>query len=129
VEVRIVETNTPGSATTMRLVARVVGVLAVAMWIMIFVGGLIAENPEPLTTESYLLIALSAGAAVGVAWAFVDEKAGGLITLVVGVAFAVFALVTAGRNAWLAVLFSGGPFILAGAFFLGSWYRRGPRTM
>jgi lipoprotein signal peptidase len=112
----------------MRLAARIIGVLAVAMWIMIFVGGLIAENPQPLTTESYVLIALSTCAAVGVAWAFVAERTGGLITLVVGVAFAVFALMTAGRNAWIAVLFSGGPFILAGALFLGSWYRRRPET-
>lgn len=119
-------TQTGHAASWMRLAARVVGTLAVAIWIMIFVGGLLAENPEPVTIESYVIIALSACGAVGVAWAFLSERIGGIITLAVGVAFSIFALVTAGRNAWIAVLFAGGPFLLAGLLFLGSWYRRRP---
>ncbi len=120
--------DAPSAATAMRLAARVIGVLAVALWIMIFVGGLLAENPEPLTTEGYLIIALSACGAVGVAWAFVNERTGGIITLIVGVAFSVFALATAGRNAWIAVAFAGGPFLAAGALFLGSWWARRQAT-
>ena len=108
----------------MRLAARVVGVVAVALWIMIFVGGLLAENSEPLTVESYLMIALSAAGTVGIVWAFVAERIGAIITLIVGVAFSIFALATAGQNAWIAVLFAGGPFLVAGALFLGSWQLR-----
>ncbi len=45
-------------------------------------------------------------------------RIGGASLVVAGSLFSLFAIITAGRNHWLAALVSGGPFVLSGILFL-----------
>jgi hypothetical protein len=62
---------------------------------------------------------------LGVLVAWFREGLGGAILLTVGVAHSTFALFAAGHNRGLAMLISGGPFLLIGVLFLASWWRAG----
>ena len=53
-----------------------------------------------------------------VIYAWVDARRGGWAILAIGVAFTIFALVTAGQRHWMAVLGGGVPFLLIGLLFL-----------
>ncbi|NOZ78960.1 MAG: hypothetical protein GXP48_07260 [Acidobacteria bacterium] len=112
------------TAAVLRLTARVIGVLAASMWIVIFAASVFHRRTQSFTFESAVLTVLGTWAAAGIAIAFRHELAGGVIAFAAGCAFAVFASLAAGRNVLLAVLVSGGPFLLAGALFAASWYRR-----
>lgn len=108
----------------LRGTGRVLGAAAAAMWLLVFVLGALDPNAGAFTLETALLVVFGVSAAIGVAIAFRSEAIGGAITLVVGIALTVFALITAGRNQIVAATFTGGPFIVAGALFLTSWRRR-----
>ena len=112
------------SATVCRLTARIIGSIAAAMWIVIFVAGILQHNQQPFTGESAILAALTLWAIVGVTIAFRHEQAGSLVTLTAGCTLAIFAALAAGRNIVLAVLISSGPFLLSGALFAASWWLR-----
>jgi hypothetical protein len=103
--------------------ARIVGTLTALSWVFILVASLIAEGFDSIEAEGMVLVALILFAVIGVAIGFTREDTGGVIVLAAGVALAVFAVIAAGRNHWLAVLVSGGPFILTGALFLISAHR------
>ena len=97
-----------------RITARLIGVTASAFWVFILVTGAIVEGVRPIEVEGLLLAGLVLVATAGVVLSFYRESAGGILTLVVGIALAAFALATAGRNHWLAVAVSGAPFMVAG---------------
>ncbi len=103
--------------------ARIVGTTASIWWVFILVASLIAEGFDSIEAEGTVLVALIFFAVIGVAIGFTREDIGGVIALLAGVALGVFAVITAGRNHWLAVLVSGGPFILTGVLFLLSAHR------
>jgi len=44
--------------------------------------------------------------------------------LAVAVAHSTFAYFSAGHNKGLAMLISGGPFLIVGLLFVGSWWKR-----
>jgi hypothetical protein len=68
------------------------------------------------------LIVVSA-LAVLIAWRWAGI--GGLLVILSGVAHSAFALIASGRNRGIAMLISGGPFIVIGALFLLSARERG----
>jgi hypothetical protein len=103
--------------------ARIVGTTASIWWIFVLVVTALTEGLDTIEAEGMVLGALILFAVIGVAIGFAREDTGGVIALVAGVALAVFAVITAGRNHWLAVLVSGGPFILTGVLFLLSAHR------
>jgi hypothetical protein len=98
---------------------RIIGGFGVLMWAFALIAQTFVEPiRESLDPEA---IGLATLVVVNVAAFFValrNERRGGIATLIVGSAFSVFALATAGHNHWLAALVSGGPFIFAGAMFV-----------
>jgi hypothetical protein len=111
-----------GRRPPIELVARTIGVLAATLWLAPLVGALIGEDPnsDGNVAESLGVGVLAAANIVAVAIAWRHPALGGRLLLVTGALFAVFALITAGRNEWLAVAVSGGPFLLSGLLFIAS---------
>ena len=65
---------------------------------------------------------------LGVLIAWWREGIGGTILVICAVAHSTFAYIVAGHNKGLAMLISGGPFLLIGILFLASgWRSRRPR--
>lgn len=98
--------------------ARIIGATASVGWLFILISSLVVEGWSTLEGEGVVLGALILLAIIGVAVAFAAENSGGSIAFVAGLALSVFAVITAGRNHWLAVLVSGAPFVVSGALFI-----------
>jgi len=97
----------------LRWVARGLGTLAAAWWVLAGVGHGLAGD-EPWTAESTVLVVLVAVNVLGVILAWWRERLGWIVLVVGGAAMCVFAWVSAGRNRVLAVLVSGAPFLVSG---------------
>ena len=108
-----------------RWTARIIGLTASLMWLFILIASLIEEGFGAMVTEGMMLGALVGIAVIGVVVGISNEETGGAIALPAGIALAVFAAVTAGRNHWLAILVSGGPFMISGTLFMLSARRDG----
>jgi hypothetical protein len=108
-----------------RWTARIIGLTASLMWLFILIASLIEEGFGAIETEGMVLGALVGVAVIGVVVGISNEETGGAIALVAGIALAVFAAVTAGRNHWLAILVSGVPFMISGTLFMLSARRDG----
>ncbi len=109
-----------GRRPSIELVARTIGVLAAVLWLLPLAGVLIGGDPN---SDGNVAEGLGVGAfamanivAVAIAWR--HPVLGGRLLVVTGALFCVFAFVTAGRNEWLAVAVSGGPFLLSGTLFV-----------
>lgn len=98
--------------------ARIIGLAATLMWTFVLVASAIDEGIDGFQGEGAILAGLILIAVTGVLTAFFNEEFGGTFTLVAGIALSVFAVVSAGRNHWLAVIVSGVPFVVAGVLFL-----------
>jgi hypothetical protein len=102
----------------------VAGVLLSAAWLVPLLGhALGGEDPgasSDATGEGLVLGVLVVAAMAATAGAFRHERQGGLALVAIGVALAGFAVVTAGRNHWLAVLVASVPWILVGVLFVAS---------
>lgn len=98
--------------------ARTVGFVASFAWMFILVASLIEEGFNTDDTEGLMLTGLVLACVFGVVIGFANSQIGGTITLVAGIALALFAAATAGRNHWLAVLISGAPFIASAVMFI-----------
>jgi hypothetical protein len=108
------------TATWWRWIARGVGSLVAGFWLLI--GGLYAVvGSDPWTWESAVMAVLIVSSALSVLIAWWREGLGGMLVGACGIAHAVFAIISAGRNRAFAVLISGGPFLLTGILFLASW--------
>jgi len=111
-------------------IGRVLGTVLSAIWLFIFVAGLIAGDEEPIVdeeearTQGLLLTTLGLAAIAGFVLSLRWNRPGGLLTLAAGFLLCVFAAVTAGRNHWLAVLVSGVPWIVVGGLMLVGGRRR-----
>ena len=101
----------------LRWTARTVGVIVALFWIIMIVAAAIAGSSS-LTFEGFFIAVMVIGNTAGVILSWTEERRGGIITLLFGIAFCIFALISAGRNHLLAMLVSGGPFIVVGILFL-----------
>ncbi len=111
-----------GSAVAGR-VGRVLGTALSAIWLLILLAGLIAGDDEATVDDDAaiqgaVLTALGLAAIAGFVLSFRWNRPGGLLTLVAGCLLCVFAVVTAGRNHWLAVLVSGVPWLVVAGLIL-----------
>jgi len=52
-----------------------------------------------------------------------QEEIGGTLLLICAIAHSTFEYFASGHNQGLAMLISGGPFLLVGILFLASWWR------
>jgi succinate dehydrogenase hydrophobic anchor subunit len=109
--------KTDRTTGTLRWMARAIGTIVVLFWLLIAIGYAITEPPS-LSLDDIVMAVLVAGTTIGVFISWTNERTGGIITLLFGIAHSTFALIASGHNHALAMLVSGGPFILVGILFL-----------
>jgi len=97
--------------------ARIIGTIIVAYWLLMGIGYGLSES-EPFTWESAVITILIIASTMSMVAAWRREKLGGIMLVIVGVAFCIFAVISAGHNHLFAVLISGVPFIIIGSLFL-----------
>jgi len=103
----------------LRRSARILGVVLIGWWLFVIVASAFSER-EPLTGESYALIAFVITAVPLIVASWQWEKVGGALLILLGLAFSVFGYFSAGHNQWIAILVSGVPFLLVGLLFLAT---------
>jgi hypothetical protein len=102
--------------------ARILGLIFVGFWLFISVMMVLQEGIGKGIEDLIMVgLILCSTAAFIVAWW--REEIGGVLLLIVGAAHSTFALFSAGHNIGLAMLISGGPFLLVGVLFLIGWNR------
>ena len=106
----------------MRWIARGVGSSVVALWLFMGIAYDIVES-RLWTLEDAIMAGLVITSALGVLIAWWREGIGGTILVICAAAHSTFAYVVAGHNKALAMLISGGPFLLIGSLFLAIWWR------
>ncbi|HEY70359.1 MAG TPA: hypothetical protein G4O08_07240 [Anaerolineae bacterium] len=102
--------------------ARILGLIFVGFWLFISVMMVVQEGIGKGVEDRIMAgLILCSTAAFIVAWW--REGIGGVFLMVAGIAHSTFALFSAGHNVGLAMLISGGPFLLIGGLFLMGWSR------
>jgi len=93
--------------------ARVIGVGAAALWAIPLVAGVATDEglDSEALAESIGIALFGVANITGVSVIFIRERLAAPWLLITGVAFCIFAIITAGRNQLLAAAVSGGPFI------------------
>jgi len=89
----------------LRIVGSIIITMIAAIYLFIIVASLFEGEPISFDPESLGIVFLS--------------------ILTAGVLFSIFALITAGRNHWMAVMAAGGPLIIGGALVLLGTKMRG----
>jgi hypothetical protein len=109
-----------GRRPSIERVARTIGGLAAVLWLLPLAGALFGGDPngDGNVAEGIGVGVLAVANIVAVAIAWRHPVLGGRLLVVTGALFCMFAFVTAGRNEWLAVAVSGGPFLLSGTLFV-----------
>jgi len=106
----------------MKKVALIVGLIIInliaAVYLMIIVGGIM--EGEPLTTdfESIGMSVLVILTLASVILTWFKRRLGSWFVLVVGILFTIFALITAERMHFIAVMAAGGPLIIGAMLIL-----------
>ncbi len=103
-----------------RWIARGTGSLVAAFWLFVGVASALVES-RPLTLEGAIIVALIVSSALSVLVAWRRDGLGWMLLLICAVAHSTFAYLASGHNHGLAMLISGGPFLLVGLLFLTSW--------
>lgn len=112
------------SATWLRWGGRTIGTLVAGFWLFTGVAHAVTE-PFDWQIESVVLTALILISALSTLIAWRRERLGGFLLLGTGIGHSLFAAFATGHNLGLAMLITGGPFILTGALFLESWHLSG----
>lgn len=97
----------------LRDAGRVLATVLSGLWLFVMVMGAIEEGAS-LELESALMLALILTNATATAIAWWSPRLGAILLLSGGLAFAAFALWSAGSHHAFAMATSGGPYILAG---------------
>jgi hypothetical protein len=92
--------------------------LVAGIYGMIMVGGLFEDSPTPHNWETLGMTILSSLAVLSVIVSWLRLWIGAWMVVGVGVLFTIFALVSAGRMHWIAVMASGFPLLLGGGLML-----------
>ena len=115
-----------GPTKWMRWIARAIGSLVGVLWLLIGISEVVWPHTPPspeASLQGAILSGLGITTVLGVLIAWWRERVGGTVVVVGAIALSTFAYVTAGRNKVWAMLFTGGPFLVAGILFLASWRR------
>ncbi len=106
----------------MRWIARIIGSLAAAFFLLVSIGEIIFVHAE-WTAEGAVLgsLVLFAITSIVIAWRW--EGIGGTAAILAGIALGVFAYITAGHNNLWIMLFISLPYVIPGILFLVSWSR------
>ena len=102
----------------MKKVPRIVGLVTAsfvaAVYLFVIIAGLFDPEPLALSPEGFGIVVLTLLTTASVIVAWIRPRLGVWLVLGVGVIFAIFGVVTAGQNKWMAVVAAGGPLILSG---------------
>ncbi len=101
------DSNRPSNR--IRLIARIIGTLIVAFWLLMSIGYAFGSPDEPWTWESSIMTTLIAVSTTGPVIGWKRELAGGTILVLCAIAHSTFALFVAGHNQAFTMLISGGP--------------------
>lgn len=99
-----------------RWIARIMGTLAIAFFFFMCIGETI-NNFQPFTIEGAMVVFFAIILLVGVLISWFKEEIGGIILIILGIAFAIFIYITAGTNKILASILISLPFWLSGILF------------
>jgi len=106
----------------MKKVPRILGLIiasfVAAIYLFIIIAGLFDPEPFSLSIEAWGIVTLTLLTVASVVVGWLRPKLGVWLVLAVGVVFAIFGLVTAEHNRWMAVVAAGGPLILGGLLIL-----------
>jgi hypothetical protein len=106
----------------MKKVSRILGSglisVVAAFYLFIIFGSLLEGEELSLDFEVLGITVLSILTVVSAVWVWVNARIGVWVSLVVGVLFSIFGLVTSGQNKWMAVLAAGGPIIIGSILIL-----------
>ena len=106
----------------LRWIGRGLGFVVVAWWLLVAVGTAVTGK-EPWTYESTIITVLLVALMASFAIAWWREGLGGALLTAFAVAFSIFGYFSAGYNRGLAMLISGGPFLISGVLLLVAWWR------
>ena len=115
-----------GPTKWMRWLARGLGSLVGALWVLTGIAEVVWPHTPPspeASLQGAILGAVGITTVLGVLVAWRWERSGGTIVVIGAIGLSTFAYVTAGRNKAWAMLFTGGPFLVAGILLLTSWWR------
>jgi hypothetical protein len=107
-----------------RWLARGIGTLAAAVWLLIMLDILACDllvGFVCLSWETVLLVVIAVFSMLSVIIAWWREGIGGCVMLVWGLTFTIIAYVTSRLQHVYSMLITGVPFIIAGFLFLVSW--------
>jgi hypothetical protein len=76
------------------------------------------EFGQPVIWQSYVMGSAAVVLIAGVVLGWFREKAGGILLIVAGLAFAIWSYFEAGHNKWFAFMISGFPYFITGMLFL-----------
>ena len=116
------ENKGEGATRGMRWLARVAGSLMAGFWLLAGLAFALVER-EPFTLESASMAALILAVTMAAIVSWRDERIGGTLLTIAGLAFGAFAYLSEGRNKGYAMLVSGAPFVIAGVLLLAAWWR------
>jgi len=106
----------------MKRVARILGLIIInaiaAVYLMISIGSLFEGETMPFDFESIGMAVLAGLTFITVILTWFKRRLGAWLVLVVGILFAIFALVTAQRMQIIAVMAAGGPLIIGSLLIL-----------
>ena len=117
-------TRHPASTTGSRWFRRVglgLGGFATFWWVVAVVGGVLGDDTATESdgfAEGAGIVVLVVANVAAYVLSILRPRTGSWALLGTGTVFCLFALVTAGRMQWLAMLVSGGPFAVAGGLGL-----------
>lgn len=117
----------------MKKVLRIIGSCIVsiiaAFYLFIIVGSLFESQTISFDFESFGVVSLSILTIISAVVVWIKPNVGVWMVLAAGVLFTVFALVTAGRNYFMAVMGAGGPLIIGGLLILLGLKLRGKKQI
>ena len=106
----------------LRRAGKIIATIWAAYFGFMAIGGIFGDDPgavsDEWTWESTGVAIFVALAIFVTIWIWINYKKARWASIVIGLAFMVFACVSAGQNQFFAAMVSGFPFVLAGLFML-----------
>jgi hypothetical protein len=108
----------PWKPRILRRFGRLLAAVLALFYVLTLIGEGVAEGFEVPDVETAAVVTVFSYAALSTVVAWLNDRVGGAMLVVAGVALVVLVATTAGRNHAIAATVIGGPFLLAGAALL-----------
>ena len=112
--------NKPRLAKQMRWAARVIGSIAAAFIVTMWIGAAVSEGIGPITVEGATLVLIGIVAVAGCVTSWRGDMVAGILLILTAIGFGIHIGIFAGRNHFLAWLMIGLPYLIAGVLLLVS---------